>query len=237
MRAIPSTLLIAASLVSVSAAVRAQDNFLSVSGSASFVSDYRFRGVSLSDKDPAVQGNITVNTAPGFFAGVWGSSIQDYAGATTEIDVYGGWSRQFGLLTPTVGIYTYLFPGASGVDVYELYGSVAGNLGPATLTVGLNWAPDQGNLNRSSRYVYAAGSVGIPTTPLTLKASIGHERGALVVDPSGQTTSKLDYMVGVDANWNALTLGIAWIGNDLPEKSRFNENAKNSFVVSLTAAF
>lgn len=237
MRVIPSMLLIASFAFS-STAVHAQGNRLpSVTGSAAFVSDYRFRGVSLSDRDPAVQGSITLSTASGFFAGAWGSSIEDYAGATTEIDLYGGWSRQFGLFTPTIGVYTYLYPGGSGVDIYEFYGSVAGNLGPASVSIGLNWAPDQGNLSRSSRYVYAAGSVGIPATPFTLKASVGHERGALVVDASGQTTRKFDYMAGVDASWNALTLGIAWIGNDLPEKSHFNRNAKNRLVVSLTAAF
>lgn len=220
-----------------SAAVAQDESFPKFSGNVAFVSEYRFRGVSMSNKDPAVQGALQMTTKPGFFVAAWGSSIAEYAGATTEIDVYGGWSGPIGPLTTTVGIYSYLYPGGSNVDVVELYGSVAGSYGPATLTVGINWAPDQDNLNRSSRYAYGLLTVAVPNTPFTLKGSIAHEQGALVVDPTGRTTKKLDYMVGVDTIYKNLTLGLSFVGNDLPEKDDFNPNAKNRFLVTLTAAF
>ncbi|CAN5770371.1 hypothetical protein BH11PSE6_BH11PSE6_09190 [soil metagenome] len=48
---------------------------ITVSGSVGLVTDYRFRGVSQSDKEMAVQGGITVAHESGFYAGVWGSNL------------------------------------------------------------------------------------------------------------------------------------------------------------------
>ncbi|QMW23119.1 TorF family putative porin [Sandaracinobacteroides saxicola] len=208
-----------------------------ITGTAAFVSDYRFRGVSLSNKDPAVQASIQLTSKAGFFVGAWGSSIATYGGANTEVDLYGGWTGPLGPLTATIGVYSYLYPGGSGVDVYELYGSLAGTLGPVTATVGVNVAPDQKNLNRSSRYAYLNLAAAIPDTPITLKGNIGHEQGSFVVDGTGTTTKKFDYLIGADIKWRALTLGLAYIGNDLPSKNLFNTPAKDRFVVSLTASF
>src|SRR5262245_3829130 len=50
----------------------------SVNGGATVVSDYRFRGISQTDKDFALQGTISVSHKSGFYATVWGSSIDDY---------------------------------------------------------------------------------------------------------------------------------------------------------------
>ncbi len=240
---IASAVMMAALQMPVAALAEEEESFPKISGTAAFVSDYRFRGVSLSNRDPAVQASIQLTTKPGFFIGAWGSSIAEYgatedsSGATTEIDLYGGWSGPLGPMSATIGVYSYLYPGGSNVDTFEFYGTLGGSFGPATLTVGLNWAPDQSNLNRSSRYVFGALAVAIPDTPLTFKTSIGSERGAFVVDGTGQTTTKFDYLIGVDLTWKMLTFGAAYSGNDLPAKSDVNTFAKNSFFVSLTAAF
>ena len=40
----------------------------------SLTSDYRFRGISQSDRDAAIQGWVQYDHASGFFANVWASS-------------------------------------------------------------------------------------------------------------------------------------------------------------------
>ena len=50
------------------------DGGLDVSATVTGVSDYRFRGVSSSDRDPAIQGSIDLNFR-GFYVGAWASSI------------------------------------------------------------------------------------------------------------------------------------------------------------------
>jgi uncharacterized protein (TIGR02001 family) len=46
------------------------------SGSVSLVSDYRFRGVSLSDGDPAAQVDVSYDGAAGWYAGAFASSVK-----------------------------------------------------------------------------------------------------------------------------------------------------------------
>ena len=116
----------------------AQDDtpMISVSGNAAIVTDYRFRGVGLSNGNIAIQGGIDLSTAPGFYIGTWGSSlgvgdrsvelddgtgdilsydVGTYGG--TEIDIYGGWS---GEITDGVGVDVgaiyYLYPDATNRD-------------------------------------------------------------------------------------------------------------------------
>ena len=68
---------------------------LTVSGNAAIVTDYRFRGVSLSGGDFAIQGGVDVAHDSGFYVGTWGSSIDaGEAFGEMELDVYGGWSGE-----------------------------------------------------------------------------------------------------------------------------------------------
>ena len=52
---------------------------LTVTGNVAMVTEYRFRGISLSNGDPAIQGAINVNHSSGLYAGVWGSNLEDSA--------------------------------------------------------------------------------------------------------------------------------------------------------------
>src|SRR5436305_1493693 len=45
-----------------------------ITGGATLVSDYRFRGISQTDRDIAVQGTATLSHSSGFYVTFWGSS-------------------------------------------------------------------------------------------------------------------------------------------------------------------
>jgi uncharacterized protein (TIGR02001 family) len=75
---------------SIAPAAQAADASGPFSGGVSLTSDYRFRGYSLSDEEPALQGGLTLNLPQGVYLGVWGSSIADYAGADIEFDLMAG---------------------------------------------------------------------------------------------------------------------------------------------------
>ena len=214
-------------------------------GTAAFVTDYRFRGVSLSDRDIAGQASITATSSFGLFASIWGSTIEPIGatatsnGAEQEIDLTVGFSKTFGNITPTVGVVGYFYPGGKDVAYYETFAALASTLGPVALTVGFNYAPDQENTATDNSYVYGLVSVGIPDSPITLKASVGYEDGFFDYGSGG----KVDYMVGVDAKYKFLTLGLQYIGNDLDRAvtggsgTTLGHNAKDGIVVSLTASF
>ncbi|GEQ99944.1 hypothetical protein JCM17845_05680 [Iodidimonas gelatinilytica] len=94
--------------------------FFTFSGNAALVSDYRFRGVSLSDEDIAIQGGFTVDTEPGFYLGVWGSSIESFNGSETEVDVNFGYGTTWKGFDLSAGVTAYLFPGGTDTDYVEL---------------------------------------------------------------------------------------------------------------------
>lgn len=87
-----------------------------VTGNFGLVSDYRFRGISQSWGQPAVQGGIDYTHASGFYLGNWNSSISSNSynnGASLEVDLYGGYRFEpVKDLTLDVGALMYVYPGA-----------------------------------------------------------------------------------------------------------------------------
>ncbi len=233
--------LIAAALIAATAPVAAAD----LSGSAEVVSDYRFRGLSLSDRQPVAEGSIELTTGP-WFAGAEALSASRVRSPyrptriDAEVDVSAGWSRSFGLLTPTAGAIAYLHPGGGEPAIGELFASVAGALGPATLTVGGNYAIAQVAARGGNLYLFAHAAAGIPRTPLTVRATVGRERGALTGGAIGVGTTKLDYSVGVEARvLRIVTLGLEYIANDLPTvgPGRLQANRANGIVLRARVSF
>ena len=163
---------------------------VTVSGSATLASDYRFRGISQSDKDIAIQGGIMVAHQSGVYAGIWGSSVDDYvaAGADQEIDLSAGFKKDLGGTTLDVGAVYYYYPGAEKIiphyrsDFVETYASLSHILGPVTGKATVAYAPKQSALSVGSGkednlYIAADLSAGIPTTPVTVSAHVGRSFG------------------------------------------------------------
>lgn len=89
-------------------------------GTISFVSDYRFRGISQTMRQPAVQGNLDYSHASGFYLGSFGSNVDGttnfYNNTSMEWDFYGGLKgKMFPCRLPglvyNVGIIYYYYPG------------------------------------------------------------------------------------------------------------------------------
>ncbi len=109
-----------------------------ITGNASFVSDYRYRGLSQTRLKPALAGGVDyVNNPSGFYAGAWASTIKwtkDLGGdGNLELDVYAG---KRGEIVPDisydVGALAYVYPSNSlnpSANTVELYGQVG--FGPA----------------------------------------------------------------------------------------------------------
>lgn len=215
---------------------------ITVSANVALTTDYRFRGLSFSDGDIAIQGGFDVAHESGFYVGVWGSSIEDSATfGNSEVDLYGGWSGEVsGGLSADVGLLYFYFPnGDNGIagpsDFFEPYASLSGTVGPAELTVGANYAWDQAAIgNDDNLYLYTDLSIGIPNTPLTLNGHYGYNTGSVSIDPDGNQS---DFLFGVDyAVTSSLTANLSYVGiaDGLPSVSGFNNDA---VVFTLSASF
>lgn len=202
-----------------------------VSATATVVSDYRFRGISLSDRDPAAQGSLDV-TFHGFYAGVWLSSISRFADTNVEADLYAGYAGEAGPIEYEVGAIAYLYPGGDGTgDVYEGTGSIAYNIGPASARLRVNYAPDQKNLAGDNLYLSAEGRFSIPATPVTLFAQVGRERGSFY-------GSKGDWSFGAEATRGPFTASLGYFDTDLNGVvSGLGRNVRSGIVASASFEF
>lgn len=152
-----------------------------LSAGVTATSDYRFRGISQSNKRPAVQGTVGLTHESGLYVGTWASTISNYvaAGSDVEIDIYGGYKKTTASGTTfDVGVLYYIYPDTPGVksNFFEPYANVSHTFGPITAKVGTNFAWKQKALGigfgkESALYLYGdlSGAVG----PVTLTGHLG----------------------------------------------------------------
>lgn len=222
---------------------------ITVSGTAALASDYRFRGVSMTDKEMAVQAGVTVAHESGAYVGTWASNLAGwgtFAGSNMELDIYGGYKVPVGDVTVDVGLTWYMYPGGlDKTDFAEPYVKVSGTAGPASVLVGVAYAPKQEalgqwyNSGRSAAtgvydnpgakadnlYLWTDVSAAIPDTALTLKAHLGYTKGGneglgpqgTSVSPTGEYT---DWLVGADYALGSVILGVAYVDTDIGETER-----------------
>lgn len=234
-RALCAALVLAAT-ATTAAAETTETGPITVSGSFGLVSDYRFRGVSQSDEEMAVQGGITATHESGFYAGTWGSNLAGwgtFGGANIELDLFAGYRKELANgLTFDVGLLWYLYPGGADRTAFaEPYLKVSGAVGPATILAGVAYAPKQtalGNYSNTPQsrgqkqdnlYLWTDVSGAIPGTPLTVKGHLGYSDGNPGLGPNGTSVAPtgkyLDWMVGLDLPVGPLTFGVAYVDTDI----------------------
>ena len=114
----------------------ADDTKLTLTGSATFVTDYMFRSISNTSQEPAAQPEFDL-TYGMFWAYMWGSNTA--FGKHIEIDYGAGISPKWKDITFTIGELAYTYPGAnSTTDYYELRTGASWTGGAWTLSVN-NW--------------------------------------------------------------------------------------------------
>ncbi len=221
---------------------------VTVTGSVGLVSDYRFRGVSQSDRGMAIQGGITAAHESGVYVGTWASSLGGwgrFGGSNMELDLVAGYSKTFGEgTTVDVGLTWYMYPsGADKTDFAEPYIKVSQQVGPVKALVGVAYAPKQqalGNWQSTATsgidnpgdkednfYGWLDLSGAVPNTPVTLKTHVGWSNGNPGLGPNGTsiapTGKYLDWLVGADVAipGTPLTLGVSYVDTDI---ARVEEN-------------
>ena len=251
--------LAATALTAMASPVLAQDataapaSDFTITGGATITSDYRFRGISQTNKRFAVQGTLGVSHSSGFYVGTWGSSIDDYvaAGGDAEIDLYGGYKKTFDGTTVDVGVLYYYYPGSSEIisgydsDFFEPYASLSHTFGPVSAKVGAAYSPKQhaiafGRNNREDNlYLYGEGSIAIPNVPITVSAHVGHNNGRSLL--TFGLKDYWDWNVGAAYVWKNLTFGVSYVDTDIKDSEAVGLNgrhvAKAGVLGSVSVAF
>ena len=211
-----------------------------INGSATLISDYRFRGISETNRRFALQGGLTVSHASGVYVGIWGSSIHDYVanGSDQEIDFFGGYKTTVSGTTLDGGLLYYYYPGSGGTktDFFEPYLNASHIFGPIGAKIGLNYAWKQkaqscaydprcgGKGKEDSLYTYGELSGAIPGVPLTLTGHLGETWGRSSL--SHGLKDYTDWSLTAAYSWKALTFSVAYVDTDF-RKGEFVVNGRD----------
>jgi len=198
-----------------------------ITGNVAMTSDYKFRGISQSNEDIALQGGFDIGFDTGFYVGAWASRVDfDTNGpgfdGSLEVDYYAGWARDLGErgnIGVDVGYMYYSYPGDDGPDgdYQELYFKVS--LWDGAL--GVVYSDDY--YGETGEFYYLSGdySFGLGQN-ISLDLHVGYNDlekngGFLATD----TDSYVDYSVGVTASWLAVDWTLAYVGTDLDKEDVF----------------
>ena len=251
---VPSLIALAiSSLASVAQAQTAPESTLSYN--AGVVSDYRYRGISQSRLQPALQGGVDYADKSGFYVGAWGSTIKwikDTGTTNTltgvkgsvELDLYGGYKGAVGDVTYDVGLlrYQYLNNNLETVPLYananttEIYGALTYGLFTAKYSHSLT--NTFGNINSKNSYYLDLSATFDMGDGYSLVPHVGYQKLKGAGNAAGTYT---DYSLTLAKDLgNGLTASAAVVGTDADKgfytlKDKFN--GKAGVVVGLKYAF
>jgi uncharacterized protein (TIGR02001 family) len=223
-------LLVAAVLVAAAPAPAAAQRSVDLSANVGLVSDYRFRGLSLSDLGPALQGGVDLEADMGLSVGAWASTIADYGGARVEVDIYAGYRRSVAGFAWTATANAYVYPGGSGVNYLEFRLEAEREIGPVTLGAEAAWVPRQRNIDAVNYYLGASASVAVPgAAGLAVTARGGREQGFY--------DDKWDWELRVAYTRGPVTGSVAWVDSNHGGPTGEGRLGRAGLVASLLAGF
>jgi hypothetical protein len=196
------------------------------------VSDYRFRGATLSDGRPAAQGALTYDHSSGLYLGLFASTVRLATNDATGVQGVGqaGYAIR---ATPAVmwdiGAFYSAFSNPSALDYADFYVGAAGT----------EWSA---RLSYSPRYFgqpYSASYAELNLTPFSqfwLVPLVHVGRLSPSSPPSSGIRSRWDGRFGVAYNHDPLTLQASWVtasrAQEYPEGQ-----SKSGWVIRVTAWF
>ena len=155
------TLVLAAGLLAPAAQAIELNQNLFLELNAGLYSDYRTRGISQTQNDPALQGSATLLHGSGLYLGVWGSNV-DFAtpfdGTRQELDYYAGYYWQISdAIALDASYIKYVYPGQGDFNYAEYHAE----LSAYGAFVGGNYSDDMAG-DQSYLYGYAGYRAELP---------------------------------------------------------------------------
>jgi|LauGreDrversion4_2_1035121.scaffolds.fasta_scaffold595002_2 uncharacterized protein (TIGR02001 family) len=215
-------------------------------------SDYRFRGISQSRRDPAISAGIDYsNTPTGLYIGAWASSIKwvkDNGGdGNMEVDIYGGKRGEAGGIAYDVGFIHYNYPNnklsalpplvnANTTEVYTQVGYGVATLKYSyALTNFIGW----GDNTDGSDYIDLNVNPEI-SDGYVLNLHVGKQR---VKNYSNGLADYTDWKIGVTKDFGIAAVALAVVGTDADKTTSgynfggrgFTGNTK--FIATVTKTF
>ncbi len=220
-----------------------------ISGNFGLFSDYRYRGISQTRLEPAVQGGVDFTHKSGFYVGNWNSnvsSVQLNGGSGGEMDFYGGYKSTIGSIGVDVGTLYYYYPGASittssankaeidNYDTQEVYLGLS--FGPVSFKTSYSLTDYFGLNSRTDELLGAtAKSSGDTKGTIYYDVAVSHEIApkTVISAHAGRTEFKTwtnysysDYRLGVTRDFDGWVVGLSYHTNSMNADTKsFNTNS------------
>ena len=175
----------------------------SVSANLGLTSDFIFRGQSLTDHNPAVQGGLDWNHPLGFYLGAWGSNVKlPDSAAKVEADLYGGWAFAFSSdIALSTGVIDYTHPNYSEGNTLEIPLVLAWK----TTKTSLNYAPHWGGGDAGHAWYLSTGWSPKIVWDMTLNMNVGY---SIFAQDLG-INNYADFHTGLSREFKGLTFDLS----------------------------
>jgi len=203
---------------------------LNVDAEVALTNDYRFRGISQTDEEAAVQGGMTVGHSTGVYAGVWASSMQSGA----ELDYFVGYSLDVASVNVDAEYRMYDYTGKYAVDPdYEEWSVTASAMGAS---VGVIYSDDYSGTG--AEYTRYGAAYNLPVGPLVLHAHAGlNDFDETYANLYGED-QYVDYEVAASMNVvDNVSVKVAWVGTDLDKAVVGGQDiAEDALILTVSAS-
>ncbi len=183
-------------------------NDINISGDVAVVSDYRWRGVSLTENGPAIQAGVYASHENGLYAGLW-AAAPTRKSSDLEVDLSVGYAFSLWDGDLDLSVVQYLYPDLDSTD-YATFASIyERSIGEWIGRARFEYAPIQRNLPDESVYAALETERPIGDTGFALLGSVGWEKGAFTLDGE-----KWDYSVGARYRFGPGSLDLSYVDTD-----------------------
>ena len=227
-----------------SQAVPLNDDF-SLLMDVTLASDYRTRGISQTQNDPALQGSVTLAHSSGLYLGAWSSNVDFGGGLKTrqEVDYYAGWLWQAtDDVSLDVGYLKYSYPKESQFNQSEVYGifSVYG------VKLGAYYSDDAPGIDseQNSLYSYVGYETALPyDVGLKLRYGLMDFKDPHLYSSSGEAEdSYREWEVKLTHELAGVMLGLSYVDTDLSKSQctsnwGFDDVCSATVVASISKSF
>jgi uncharacterized protein (TIGR02001 family) len=214
---------------------------------AGVVSDYRYRGISQSRLQPALQGGVDYTDKSGFYVGAWGSTIKwiKDSGASegsVEIDLYGGYKGAVGDVAYDLGILRYEYvgnklghvDGFANANTTEVYGALT--YGVFTAKYSHSLTNTFGNIDSKNSYYLDLSAAFDLGSGYTLTPHVGRQ---MINNTGGYSYNDYALTLAKDLG-NGLSASLMAVGTNAGKPQYIlvdKYNGKDAVVVGLKYAF
>lgn len=229
----------------------------SFSGNVSLASDYRWRGQTQTQNDPALQGNFVLSHASGFYLAAFTSNVDFDDEAHLELDPQMGYTAPItlGSIHPAVdlGILRYNYIGNSDLNYNEYYFKMMFN---ALLHQNDSFIPSISYTHKyggkavsnsmgkdiSNWYFNILYAAPIAQTNFGTNVSLGYSKANQDIYGSEAEDYFFDWKIGATYHYKPMGINaeLAAVGSNLKTKGFTNQNkkgVKTEAVFTLTKSF